>query len=50
MAGSVVGDHSQQEVREMTEKAKQAGGTVFAEPGKRNGMYGSEFSNMDGHR
>lgn len=42
--------NSQQEVREMTEKAKHAGGKVFAEPGERNGMYGSGFSDLDGHR
>ncbi|MCJ1908909.1 VOC family protein [Planococcus ruber] len=42
--------NSQREVREMTEKAKNAGGKVFAEPGERNGIYGAGFCDLDGHR
>ncbi len=42
---------SRQEVDEMTNKARNAGGKVFAEPGENQGwMYGSGFADLDGHR
>jgi len=42
---------SRQEVDEMTNKARNAGGLVFAEPGENQGwMYGSGFADLDGHR
>ena len=42
---------SRQEVDELVEKVKTAGGTVWAEPGENQGwMYGFGFSDLDGHR
>jgi uncharacterized protein len=42
---------SSEEVDEITKKAADAGGTVFAEPSEVQGwMYGSGFSDLDGHR
>jgi uncharacterized protein len=42
---------SREEVDELIKKAIQAGGTVFSEPGERDGwMYGAGFSDLDGHR
>ena len=42
---------SRQEVDELAEKVKTAGGTVWAEPGENQGwMYGFGFSDLDGHR
>jgi predicted lactoylglutathione lyase len=42
---------SRQEVDELARKAKDAGGTVYAEPGESQGwMYGCGFADPDGHR
>jgi predicted lactoylglutathione lyase len=42
---------SREEVDELAEKAKAAGGTMYAEPGENQGwMYGCGFSDPDGHR
>lgn len=42
---------SREEVDQITRKAKEAGGTVYAEPGDNQGwMYGSGFTDLDGHR
>ena len=41
---------SKEEVDEMAKKAKEAGGTVFAEPGGKNELYGCGFADLDGHR
>ena len=42
---------SREEVDEITNKAKEAGGTVYAGPGESQGwMYGSGFTDLDGHR
>ena len=42
---------SRQEVDELAEKVKTAGGTIWAEPGENQGwMYGFGFSDLDGHR
>ncbi|MEP6596244.1 MAG: VOC family protein [Ginsengibacter sp.] len=45
------GADSQEEVDETAKKVKEAGGTVFAEPGDKDGwMYGFAFIDLDGHR
>lgn len=42
---------SREEVDAIAQKAKEAGGTVYAEPGENQGwMYGCGFSDLDGHR
>ncbi|WKA53029.1 VOC family protein [Planococcus shixiaomingii] len=41
---------TREEVNEMISKVESAGGTVFAGPGERNGMYGAGFCDVDGHR
>ncbi len=42
---------SREEVDSIAQKAKEAGGTVFAEPGDNQGwMYGCGFCDLDGHR
>lgn len=42
---------SRKEVDEITNKAEDAGGTVFAKPSEVQGwMYGSGFADLDGHR
>jgi len=42
---------SREEVDTLAQKAKEAGGTVFAEPGENQGwMYGCGFCDLDGHR
>jgi predicted lactoylglutathione lyase len=42
---------SREEVDDITEKALKAGGTVFGRPGGKDGwMYGSGFTDLDGHR
>lgn len=42
---------SKEEVDEMAQKVKAAGGTVFAEPEEIQGwMYGFAFTDLDGHR
>jgi uncharacterized protein len=39
------------EVNEFALKVKKAGGTIYNEPGERNGwMYGCGFADLDGHR
>jgi predicted lactoylglutathione lyase len=42
---------SREEVDELAEKVKAAGGNVFAQPGDNQGwMYGFAFADLDGHR
>lgn len=42
---------SRDEVDTLAQKAKAAGGTVYAEPGENQGwMYGCGFCDLDGHR
>lgn len=41
---------TREEVDNFMFRIEQAGGTVFAPPGERNGMYGAGFSDVDGHR
>lgn len=42
---------SPEEVDEMAKKAEAAGGTVYGEPGEKDGwMYGAGFIDLDGHR
>lgn len=42
---------SREEVDALAQKAKAAGGTVFAEPAENQGwMYGCGFCDLDGHR
>ncbi|MGL2967532.1 VOC family protein [Flavobacterium sp. XGLA_31] len=42
---------SREEVDALAQKAKAAGGTVFAEPGETMGwLYGCGFCDLDGHR
>lgn len=41
---------NEEEVQALIQKAANAGGIVFAEPGERNGMYGAGFCDLDGHR
>ncbi len=42
---------NKEEVDEMAKNVKHAGGTVFAEPGEKDGwMYGCGFADPDGHR
>jgi uncharacterized protein len=42
---------SREEVDELVSKAVQAGGTVYSEPGEKDGwMYGAGFVDLDGHR
>lgn len=46
-----LGATSRDEVNDMANRAKAAGGTVFAEPRESNGfMYGCGFCDPDGHR
>ena len=46
-----LGATSRDEVNDMANRAKAAGGTVFAEPRETNGfMYGCGFCDPDGHR
>lgn len=46
-----LGAASQEEVNDMANRAKAAGGTLFAEPRESNGfMYGCGFCDPDGHR
>ncbi len=46
-----LGADSQDQVNDLANRAKSAGGTVFAEPKESNGfMYGCGFSDPDGHR
>ncbi len=41
---------SSEEVDDLITQIEQAGGTVYAEPGEHNGLYGAGFSDRDGHR
>ncbi|MFC4476702.1 VOC family protein [Flavobacterium chungangensis] len=42
---------SREEVDELAEKVKEAGGNVFAPPAESQGwMYGCGFADLDGHR
>lgn len=42
---------SEDEVRDLTEKVRQAGGFIFSEPSAVQGwMYGAAFADLDGHR
>jgi uncharacterized protein len=42
---------SREEVDAIAQNAKDAGGTVYAEPGENQGwMYGCGFADLDGHR
>ncbi len=42
---------SREEVDELAVKAKKAGGSIYGEPGEKDGwMYGCGFSDLDGHR
>ncbi|MFE1628003.1 VOC family protein [Brevibacillus reuszeri] len=41
---------SKEEVDEMIQKARQAGGAIFAEPSEQSFMYGAGFADLDGHR
>lgn len=42
---------SKEEVDEMLQKAKSAGGTIYANGGEKDGwMYGGGFVDLDGHR
>lgn len=42
---------SREEVDGLAQRARDAGGTVYAEPGENQGwMYGCGFSDLDGHR
>ncbi|MEO8532213.1 MAG: VOC family protein [Flavobacterium sp.] len=42
---------SREEVDELTEKVRAAGGNVFSPPAENQGwMYGSGFADLDGHR
>ena len=42
---------SRQEVDELAEKVKEAGGSIYGEPGEKDGwMYGCGFIDPDGHR
>ena len=42
---------SREEVDELAEKVKEAGGTIFAPPAENQGwMYGCGFADLDGHR
>jgi uncharacterized protein len=42
---------SPEEIDELAQKVKQAGGTVFSEPAEVQGwMYGFAFADLDGHR
>jgi len=42
---------SREEVDALAQKAKDAGGSVYAEPGENQGwMYGCGFCDLDGHR
>ncbi|MGN8225226.1 VOC family protein [Gracilimonas sp. BCB1] len=42
---------SREEVDEVAQKVEKAGGTVFAKPSEIQGwMYGSAFTDLDGHR
>lgn len=42
---------SPEEVNELAEKVKDAGGTIYGEPGEKDGwMYGCGFIDPDGHR
>lgn len=46
-----IGAESKEEVDELAEKAKMAGGTIFGEPKENQGwMYGCGFADLDGHR
>lgn len=46
-----LGANSEQEVDEMLTKAEQAGGTIYAKGGYKDGwMYGGGFIDLDGHR
>lgn len=38
------------EVDSLIFRIEQAGGTIYAEPGEQNGMYGAGFYDLDGHR
>jgi predicted lactoylglutathione lyase len=42
---------SPEEVNEMANKVRAAGGTIYGEPGEKDGwMYGCGFVDLDGHR
>ena len=41
---------TREEVDSLIFRIQQAGGTIFAEPGEQNGMYGAGFIDLDGHR
>ncbi|WP_207531948.1 VOC family protein [Desertivirga arenae] len=42
---------SPQEIDELAEKVKNAGGTIYGNPGESQGwMYGCGFTDLDGHR
>ncbi|WP_033541262.1 VOC family protein [Planococcus sp. CAU13] len=41
---------TREEVDSLIFRIQQAGGTVFADPGEQNGMYGAGFCDLDGHR
>lgn len=45
-----LGVDSRKAVDDMAQRARSAGGTVFAEPQESNGMYGCGFCDLDGHR
>lgn len=41
---------SKQQVDTFIDRIEQAGGTVYAQPGEHNGLYGAGFADVDGHR
>ena len=42
---------NREEVNDFATKVKKAGGTIYTEPGEKDGwMYGCGFSDLDGHR
>jgi len=46
-----LGAQSREEVDELANKVKAAGGNLFAPPGEKDGwMYGCAFADLDGHR
>ena len=46
-----IGAESREEVDEIVKKVAEAGGTVFATPGEKDGwLYGCGFCDLDGHR
>lgn len=41
---------TKEEVQAMEDRARAAGGDIFAKTGGENGMYGCGFADLDGHR